>query len=298
MVTLPVDVKAPFWRVKVARPNYLTIIGRGLAGELRELRQNRKLSMRSVAIQLAWQPSKLSRMETGIQGIHVEDVASLLVIYGVTGTERKRLLDMAGRAGQPNWWELAAGISARSRTLIQLETEATAIVDFEPLLVPGLLQTPDYTRAVMKACGVDDAEAQNRVTARLSRQAVLTRDEPPTLHAIVDEAVLRRVLGSPWVMARQLHHLIEATGRPNVTLQVIPLSVGGHTGLDGSFALLDFPRNRPVVHLEHKVSGLFLEEPDQVNVFRREVDRLIGVALSPADSVELVATIATEHERE
>ena len=99
-------------------------------------------------------------------------------------------------------------------------------------------------------------------------------------------------------MGRQLRHLAEAAERPNVTLRVVPLAVGAHTGLDGSFALLDFPRNRSVVYLDHKLSGLFLEEAPQVSAFRGEADRLADVALSPAESVRLVAQVATEHERE
>src|SRR5262245_11791786 len=124
----------------MTKPNQPTIVGRGLGGELRGLRQAAKLSVRTVAAQLGWQASKLSRMETGQQGIRVEDVASLLVIYGVTGAERKRLLAMAERVKEPGWWEVLGGLSAESRTLVQLEAEATAIFNFEPLLVPGLLQ--------------------------------------------------------------------------------------------------------------------------------------------------------------
>ena len=115
---------------------------------------------------------------------------------------------------------------------------------------------------------------------------------------LLDEMVLRRPLGGPRVMARQLRHLVEAADRPAVTLRVVPMAVGGHTGLDGSFALFDFPRNRSVVFLDHKLTGLFLEEAPQVAHFRREADRLAEVALSPVDSVELVARYATEHERE
>ncbi|WJK34535.1 helix-turn-helix transcriptional regulator [Solwaraspora sp. WMMA2065] len=281
----------------MTKPTPSTIAIRGLAGELRTLRQGRKLSVRGVAARLGWPASKLSRMETGRQGSKLEDVASLLVIYGVTGEERQRLLAMSERS-EPGWWEVLGGLPVESRTLIQLEAEASAIVDFEPLLVPGLLQTPDYTRAVLQGCGVPEADAQTRVTARLGRQAILARSEPPALHAILDESALRRPLGGPWVMGRQLRHLVDAADRPNVTLQVVPWSVGGYTGLDGAFAILDFPRNRTVVHLEHKISGLFLEEPEQVSFFREELDRLLTVALSPAESIDLVARLAGEHERE
>lgn len=282
----------------MAGSNQPRIVGRGLAGELRELRQARKLSVRGVAAQLDWQPSKLSRMETGQQGIRLEDVASLLVIYRVTGDDRRRLLSMAERSGESHWWEVLGGLSAESKTLIQLEAEAITIVDFEPLLIPGLLQTADYTRALMRCGGVTPADTQSRVAARLGRQAILTKDEPPHLHAIVDEGVLHRVLGGPGVLARQLRHLMEMAARPRIVLQVIPRSIGGHNGLDGSFALLDFPRNRSVAYLDHKISGLFLEEPDQVSFYRREADRLAEVALSAADSIELVAEVATAHERE
>lgn len=279
------------------RASQPTVVGRGLGGELRELREARQLALRRVAVRLGWQPSKLSRMETGVQGIRAEDVASLLVVYGITGDERKRLLGMAERSDDEGWWEVIAGLSDESRTLIRLEAEATAIVNWEPLLVPGLLQIPDYTQAVMAGCGVPIGDAQARVAARLGRQAVLSRAEPPQLRVLVDEMALRRVLGSHRVMARQLRHLVDAAERPNVVLRVVPLAVGAHTGLDGSFALFDFPRNRSVVYLDHKITGLFLEEAPQVAYFRREADRLTEVALSPVDSIEFVAQVAAEHER-
>nr|MDT0661344.1 helix-turn-helix transcriptional regulator [Micromonospora sp. DSM 115978] len=282
----------------MARHQSSTVVGRGLGGELRQIRKDRGLTAVAVANQLDWQPSRLSRMETGQQGIQVEDVAALLVVYGVTGQERKRLLGMAERVKDTGWWEMIGGLPAESRTLIRLEAEATAILNWQPVLVPGLLQMPEYVRAVMRGCGVSDSDAQGRVAARLGRQAILTRNEPPTLDVVLDEIVLRRVLGGPRVMARQLRHLVEAAERPNVTLRVVPFGVGAHTGLDGPIVLLAFPRNRPVVHLEHKLSGLFLDEPNQVEFFRREADRLAEVALSPAESVDLVARVATEHERE
>lgn len=275
-----------------------TVISRGLGGELRVLREARNLSVRAVGEMLGWQGSKISRMETGKQGIRVEDVASLLVVYGVTGNERRRLLAMAERPGEPGWWEIMAGLSRESRILIRLESEATEIVEFVPLVVPGLLQTSEYTRALMKSGGLLDADAEARVAARLGRQAILSREKPPELRVIMDEMVLRRVLGSPQIMMRQLRHLLEVADRPNITLRVLPFALGGHTGLDGPFMILSFPRNRPVVHLEQKITALFLEEEDQVAVYRREVDRLNEVGLSPAKSVDLVAQVATEHSRE
>lgn len=279
-------------------PVQTTVRIRGVGTELRELRGKSQLTLRDVAEQLGWQASKISRVETGKQGLGVEDMASLLVVYGVTGEERRRLLGLAERSREPGWWEIGGGLSKESRTLIQLEVEATRIVSFQPLLVPGLLQTADYARALMKAGGLSDADAEARLAARLGRQAILSRDDPPELHLIVDETVLRRAVGGPRVMAKQLRRLVEAADQPRVTLQVLPFKLGAHTGLDGSFVLLDSAEHKPVVHLEHKITGQFLEEPPQVALFRREAERLASLALSPAESSTFVDRVATEHERE
>ncbi|GAA2424235.1 helix-turn-helix transcriptional regulator [Actinomadura vinacea] len=275
-----------------------TVGVRGLGAELRELRKARQLSGRKVAGQLGWQVSKISRIENGKQGIKVEDVASLLVVYGVTGEERSRLLSTAERANNPGWWETNGGLSDESRTLIQLEATATQIIEVQPLVIPGLLQTPDYTRAVMKSCDVPEPEVEVRVVARMGRQAILSRDEPPTLHAIVDEMALRRALGSSRTMARQLRRLTEAAEEPNVTLRVLPFTLGGHPGLDGPFIVMDFARAKPVVYLDHKLSGLFLEEPAHVAFFRQQADTLTEMAMSLAESIDFVARLAREHDRE
>ncbi|WP_026423133.1 helix-turn-helix domain-containing protein [Actinokineospora inagensis] len=279
-------------------PRQPTMIGRGLGGELRVLREDRKLSLKKVSFLLGWQASKISRMETGKQGIKSADVASLLVIYGVVGKERDRLLRLAERSDDIGYWENQPALSAESRTLMRIEREATRIVNYEPLLVPGLVQTGDYVRALMRVGNVPADDIDSRVAARLARQVVLTKDEPPELRLIVDEFVLRRVLGSSKIMARQLRHLLEAIERGKTSLQVLPLSLRGHSGLDGSYVQMDFERNKPVVYLDHKVSGLFLEEPTHIEFFRVETDTLSRLALDPVKSAELVATIAREHDRE
>jgi transcriptional regulator with XRE-family HTH domain len=274
-----------------------SVSGRGLGRELRELRAAANLSLRRVAELLDWQASKISRMETGKQGTTSEDVASLLAIYGVTGRERSRLLKLAERVDELGWWEVARSLSRESRTLIRLESEATSILDFEPLLIPGLLQTADYARAVMKVSGVDGADAETRIAGRLSRQTILTRDDPPDYHAIMDETLLRRTLGSKRVMAHQLRRLLEVAEQPHVTLQVIPFSHGGYAGLNGPFVVLDFARTRSVVYLDQSITGTFLEEADQLAFYRRRVESLEAVAMSPAESLDFVARVATAHER-
>ncbi|WP_434742526.1 helix-turn-helix domain-containing protein [Micromonospora sp. SH-82] len=276
-----------------------TVVGRGLSSELRQLRRGQRLTGSAVAAQLGWQSSKLSRIETGQQGVRVEEVAALLAVYGVVGQERERLLTMAERSRDKGWWEVhSAGLTAWSRTFNKFEAEATRIVSWQPLLIPGLFQLPEYTTALMRACGVAKADAEARVAARLGRQAVLARDVPPELHFIIDEVVLRRPLGGPRVMARQLRHVVSLADRPNLRLQVVPLAFGGHTGLDGGFVLFDFPFHPSVVHLEHKISGTFLEEADQVAVFRRAADSLAEKALNSVESIDFVVQVAAEYERE
>jgi transcriptional regulator with XRE-family HTH domain len=274
-----------------------TVSARGLGRELRELRLAAGLSVRKVGELLDWQASKISRMETGKYGTKPEDVASLLALYGVTSKERSRLLKLAERGDEPGWWEVARTLSRESKLLIRLESEASCVFEFQPLLIPGLLQTPDYARAVMKFSGVEGADAETRIAARLSRQTILTRDEPPSYHAIVDETVIRRTLGSKRVMVHQLRRMLEAAEQPNVTLQVVPFSHGGYAGLNGSFVLLDFVQSRSVVCLEQSITGTFLEEADQLAFYRRRVESLEAVAMSTAKSADFVARVATEYER-
>lgn len=280
----------------VRRP---TVAGRDLGSELREIREERGLSMREVARRLDWPVSKLSKIETGKQGTKREDVASLLAIYGITGQRRDYLVNKAGKVDKPGHWEksgLDGGLSRETRTLIRLERDAIQIQSVEPLLIPGLLQLPEYTRALMKACGVPEQDIEVRVAARLSRQAILSREPGPAFQAFLDESALRRPVLPPKLMARQLRHLVETAERPNVTLRALPFSLGAHNGLDGSFMLLDLPEQKSVVLLEHKICALFLEDEEEIKFFRKEVERLNEVALTHVDSINLIAQIAKELE--
>lgn len=251
-----------------------------------------------VGDRLGWQPSKMSRMETGQQGLTVADVASLLTIYGVVGKERERLLRMVEQQDTPGQWETSTLLSQESRMLIRLEPDASAIIDVEPLLIPGLVQTQDYCRALMRTGNVPEDDIEPRVRARMSRHSVIGRANRLDYEMIVDEMALRRVVGSRKIMARQLRTMAEEAERPNVTLRILRFELGGQSALDGSFMVMDFPKAKPIVYLDHKISGVFLEEDDQVEFYRNEAAMLADVALSHAESVEFVATIAQEHERE
>ncbi|GGM40071.1 transcriptional regulator [Longimycelium tulufanense] len=283
----------------MAAPKRPTVRTRGLAYELRVLRNQRNLTCRKAAEELGWQASKLSRMETGQQKIDVADVASLLVLYKVRGQERARLLELAKRAEERGWWETASpGLSNLSRTMIGFEADAVRITTFQLSLVPGLLQTADYTRALMRGGHVPAGEVEPRVVIRMGRQAILSRESPPEYLAIIDEAALRRRLGGTRLMARQLRHIVETAERPNVAVQVLPLSAEGHPGLDGPFTILNYTRGRSVVHLEHKISSLFLDKPEEVSVFSAAADTLRRTAMDPEQSVKFIEAVAWELERE
>jgi hypothetical protein len=250
-----------------------------------------------VAESLGWSASTLSRLENGLRGVTTEDVAALLVVYQVTGVERERLISLAREADRPGWWETGLpGLPSQLTALIGFEAQASRITVVAMVLVPGLLQTPDYARAVMVGGDVPAHEVEARVVTRLGRQAVLSRADPPDLHVILDETVLRRPVGGPVAMAAQLRHIITAAARPSVTVQVIPLDVGAHLGTAGSFVLLEFPKARSIVHLEHLRSSLFVDEPDDITPFAQARDTLARQALDPTTSGQLLATIADECE--
>jgi transcriptional regulator with XRE-family HTH domain len=276
-----------------------TARARGLGAELRELRKKAGLSTRDVAQQLRWSASTLNRIENGGRNTSSEDVAALLALYKVTGEERDRLLEFAREADHPGWWETTGSkLPAQLTALIGFESEATHITYVDLSLVPGLLQIPEYTRALLAGGGVAKSEIETLVVTRLGRQAILSKPNPPHYLAIIDEAVLRRPIGGPKVMTAQLRHLLTVTERPNVTVQVIPFQHGAHPGLDGPYVLLNFAKAQPLVHLEHKRSGIFVDEPDDVEVFTQTTETLQATALDPNRSHQFIVSIAHEHEEQ
>lgn len=269
---------------------------RSLAGELKDLRDQAGLNTREAAVKVGMSASTLNRLENGGRTIDPEEVSALLVAYGVTGVERERLLSSAREVNLPGWWETSGsgGLPKELPPLIGFEAEAVAIADVSMLLVPGLLQTADYIRGVMTATGVVKPDVETMVAARLGRQAVLTRPQPPRYLAILDEAVVRRPVGDSQVMADQLRHIIACARKPHVDVRVLPFSHGAHTGLDGTYVVLEFAKARTIVHLEHKRSSLFVDEPDDVAPFHTATDTLLATALGPADSLEFLADVAAD----
>lgn len=268
---------------------------RRVSTELRRLRNTAGLTCADAAKALDVSITKISRMETGERGLYADEVSALLGLYRVPANLRRELLDLVRNGQDPNWWQMKpADLPAEWRDLIQLEKDAAAIANFEPILMPGLLQTAEYAAALM--AGINDAlsdrESNAMVATRMARQTLLTTRTAPTLHAIIDEMVLRRPIGPHGVMHRQLHHLIASAQRPNITVQVVPVAAGATPALGGPIVLIDLADGGSVVHLETRRAGGFLSEESHVQAIRLAWRRLRAVALAPDKSVRLISAIA------
>ncbi|MEU8925040.1 helix-turn-helix transcriptional regulator [Kitasatospora sp. NPDC048545] len=280
-----------------------TVRRRMLGAELRRIREGLNLRVDDVAARLGWHQSKVSRLENGRHGVKANEVGILLDVYEVTDPQTREALATLAREGKRRvWWQPYSDvISQRYASFISFEAEAVSIRNFESSLVPGLLQTADYARAVIRGLRPEaTSEVINAlVDVRLARQnAALRREDPLKLWAIVDEAALRRVVGSKTVMAKQLQQLVAASKEPNVTLQVVPFEAGAHAGVLGSFVILEFPvrNDLDVVYTEAMTSSLYLERDDDVTAHDQAFDRLRAAALDAGPSRRLVAQIAKELE--
>ncbi|MEU1259516.1 helix-turn-helix domain-containing protein [Streptomyces chartreusis] len=276
---------------------------RKLGAELRALRTGVGLTSGEAARLAGWHQSKVSRIETGASGVKPADVRLLLDVYGVQDAQlRELLLVLAGSdegGGRHHWWHAYRGVLPPTyRDFISLESQASAMRTLETSVVPGLLQTPEYARAVTRAAvGGLNSDADDRLDAlvavRLARQDVLRADPPLKLSAVLDEAVLRREIGGPEVMARQLSRLMEAARLPQVRLQVLPFRAGEHIGLTGPFVIFSFSSTSDldVVVLDHLTSSLYLERKEDLQAYTEAFNALRIHALSPEESLDYIAAI-------
>ncbi|GAA2817598.1 helix-turn-helix transcriptional regulator [Saccharopolyspora taberi] len=240
----------------------------------------------------------VSHWETGRRIPTPEDVASLLTAAGVTGSEKKRLVELARHAGEPNWLTVGMpGIPQQLAGAVECERAASAIVEWAPMVVPGLLQTTDYSRAISLASGLPVHETEARVMLRTARREVVTGKNPVHLSVLIGENAVKDKIGEPGVMADQLQHLLELGARDNVVIRVVPARVGWHPGVAGPFVLYDFPDSPPVVHFEHYSSGAFVPDDDDVQAYRHAVDSISRVALTTAATSEFIGKLAEQRER-
>jgi transcriptional regulator with XRE-family HTH domain len=275
-----------------------TVRRRRLASELRGLREIAGMTIEQVAERMEVSSSKISRIETARGGTPPRDVRDLLDIYGVTGEQRQTLLTIAREARQRNWLDAYSDLPFAA--MADMEGAASSMRAYSALVVPGLLQTVDYARSIIRAIRIDlhQEEIERRVELRKGRQAILARDDSPALWVVLDEAALRRVVGGPEVQRAQLQRLVEATSIPRVTLQVLPFVAGAHAGLDGDFIIIGFEEDadRDVVYIESTMSDLYLESTDAIRRYNLLFDHLRAKALDPAHSADFFAKVAKELE--
>ncbi|GAA2359761.1 helix-turn-helix transcriptional regulator [Saccharopolyspora halophila] len=269
-----------------------------LGGQLRRLRESCGISREAAGDAIRGSHAKISRLELGRVSFRERDISDLLTFYGVQDPqEREQFLSLARQANEPGWWHQYGDLlPSWFETYLGLEQAAAIIRTYEAQFVPGLVQTPDYARAVINlGHGHEEAaEVDRRVALRTRRQDILTRSEPSTLWAVVDEAALRRPIGGDEVMRGQIEHLIRVTELPNVTVQVLPYSAGGHAAAGGPFSILRFPESDlpDVVYLEQLTSALYLDKRHDLDQYQAVMDKLSVQAVTPGDTPELLREIA------
>lgn len=277
-----------------------TVTRRLLSAELRKLREHAHLTLDDVAQQLEWSESKVSRIENASwKRLSATDLRALLAVYKMPKDQVDKLVAVARTARKRGWWHIYGdAVPAWFETYVGLEGAAHTLSNYEAEIVPGLLQTDAYARAVYKRemLTEDDAAVQREVEVRMDRQRLLTDPNPPTLWAILNEAVLHRQVGGEHVMRKQLRRLVDAAKLPNVTLQVLPFSTGAHPAMDEPFMLLGFdePALNDLVYLEHQTGSLYLEKPRELERYTLVFDRLRADALGVEASLNLIERLAKE----
>ncbi|WP_435111366.1 helix-turn-helix domain-containing protein [Nocardiopsis synnemataformans] len=272
-----------------------TVRRRRLSAELIALREKAQLTLEQAAAKLEWSRAKIANIETGKRKRpYVTDVELLLNIYGVTDEAHiEAFRDLTRQARTQGWWTKYGDLLD---AYTGFEAEASSISTYQPNVIPGLLQTPDYAAASARAAINSSDDVERIVDARMRRQQILKTARPPRLWSVIDEAVIARGAGTK-VMREQIQHLVEMAERhTNITVQLLPFSAGLHAGASGPFVILDFPvaADPSLVYLETRHDGLYLEEPEVIADYRTVLGHVQGAALSPAESVTHLTSLIEE----
>lgn len=275
-----------------------TVRERRLARALRHLREDAGLTIEEVAEKLELSASTISRIETAQVGVRARDLRDLLDTYVVEGAERDQLLQIARERRQQHWWQEYKDLP--NIAVAGLEADASTIWQYSTQLVPGLLQTDAYARAVLGAIRLDAkaGDIDRRLELRIHRQALLTSEDAPEYWVVLDEAVVRRQVGGPAVMAEQLGHLVEAAKLATITLQVLPFSSGEHAGMDGEFTILHYRESADpdVVYIENTGNDLYLESSEVTRRYNKIFDHLRAAAQNPGESIRTLGGIQSQLE--
>lgn len=271
-----------------------TVRLRRLAAELRQLRAAAGMTREEVAEQTKINTATLYRIEAAKAKPQVRTLVALLAAYGASEEQANELQALLRESGERGWLNPAQDLPEPYSHYISFEREAAALHNYESLFVPGLLQTEEYARSVIRGVlpTATKDQVEHRVEARMQRQAVLER---LSLWAVVDEAALRRLVGSPATMRSQLQRLHDVAEEPNVTLQVVPYHAGAHPGMPGSFVIMRFEEpNTDLIYIDSMAGDLFLEEPPEVERYKMVFDHLRAMAASPEATRRMVAKIKEE----
>jgi hypothetical protein len=280
-----------------------TVRRRRLGMELRRLREASALMIEDVAKHLECSMSRVSRIETGKSVARIRDVRDMLDLYEVNDEgQREQLLTLAKEAQQRGWWtEYESVLSAGLDTYVGLEASAASIRSFQTHLIPGLLQTEEYSRALIKVGRPTESPVNidRMISLRRRRQAMLAEAGTLEMWAVLDEAVLRRPIGGHSVMRAQLARLLEADELPSVTIQVLPFTRGAHPGLGGAFTIIGFPdpTDLDVVYVDSPAGNIFLEKDKDVRRHTTWFDHLRAAALPPDESADFIAAVADEFKK-
>lgn len=267
---------------------------RRLRVELKRLRGQARLTQREVAKALDWSPSKVIRIESGQVGISVTDLRALAALYLVeNGPALDDLAELARGSKRQPFSDYRDVLPLETIRFFGYESSASLIRNVQPLLVPGLLQTEEYTRALLQTYGNEAKEIERIIESRRERQEALDRDDPPQIFSILDEAVIRRRVGGEAVMTRQLEHLFALAERPTITVQVIPFNVGSYRAMRGPFVHLEFPLSDDpdVVFLDNAREGeRFVDDPEVTGRYQEEFIELEDLAAAPSQLAEYVSS--------
>jgi transcriptional regulator with XRE-family HTH domain len=281
-------------------PRSPTAVRRELGQRLRAMRTGADMTVAEAAERVGISTSKLTKIELAQLSATRDDVLKLLDTYGEAGPDQQALLlTMVREGNRKEWWEGRRTLHPKFGSYLGLESVATALQAYDTHLVHGLLQTPDYARAMLRAARPEllEHEIDQLVQFRLRRQQILTRADPSplTLWSVMDEAVLRRRVGGRETMHAQLQRLITASQRPNVTLLVMPDELGAHPGLDGPMSILQFETGtRPVVYVEGQAGNLYMEKDDDLRRCQQTMNHILAAAPGPEQSLALIRQIAKE----
>ncbi|ETK33765.1 helix-turn-helix domain-containing protein [Microbispora sp. ATCC PTA-5024] len=279
----------------------LTLRRRELANALRALRRATGMTIEDVAGELMVSAAKISRLETGQRGVSLRDVRDLCRLYGVTDQARiDALMALARQAKEPGLRHQLGNLGDDVvYPYIELEDDASSITEFQCSFLPGLLQTEEYARALIKGMlpRIEESVLTSRVEARMKRKELLRRKDAPNYWTLIDDAALHRQVGNPHLMRRQLLDIVKTSEQSNVVVQVIPFSAGAYMGLDNSFAFLESPDSSipAVVFIEGLTSMDYLEKPEHLEPYREAIRYLSAVALSPQESVSRIVEVCDKN---